>query len=214
MSDQITNSEKMMSREDRDWLTLIDHAWFAMTGKPWPPYAARNLPDWRAANMGALFSSITALVKALSDRQHCDMCGGRGIRPCGSEGHPEPCECYDAADELLQQFPALLPLETHPPVCPDPKPTPPPPNPMEQAAAFRRELQSLINRHSKENGCDTPDFILAEYLNDCLVTFDAAVRAREKWYGRAHEKIPYYDWPQGRLVPSPIAPPPAGANRK
>lgn len=118
MSDQITNSEKMMSREDRDWLTLIDHAWFAMTGKPWPPYAARNLPDWRAANMGALFSSITALVKALSDRQHCEMCGGRGIRPCGSEGHPEPCECYDAADELLQQFPALLPLETHPPVSP------------------------------------------------------------------------------------------------
>ncbi len=50
--------------------------------------------------------------------------------------------------------------------------------------AFRLELQRLINRHSRENGSNTPDFILAEYMAKCLAAFDAAVTAREEWYGR------------------------------
>ena len=49
---------------------------------------------------------------------------------------------------------------------------------------FRRELERVINCHSKENGCNTPDFILAEFLTGCLAAFDAAVNRREKWYGR------------------------------
>lgn len=49
---------------------------------------------------------------------------------------------------------------------------------------FHNELRSLLNRHSKENGSDTPDFILARYLSDCLAAWDAAVSSREKWYGR------------------------------
>jgi len=48
---------------------------------------------------------------------------------------------------------------------------------------FRKELESLINRHSKENGSNTPDFILAEYLESCLAAFDTAVQNRSKWYG-------------------------------
>lgn len=35
-----------------------------------------------------------------------------------------------------------------------------------------------------ENGSDTPDFILAEYLKHCLIAFNLMVQAREKWYGR------------------------------
>jgi hypothetical protein len=50
--------------------------------------------------------------------------------------------------------------------------------------SFRRELQAIVNRYSRENGSNTPDFILAEYLNTCLTAFDEAVNAREKWYGR------------------------------
>jgi len=53
-----------------------------------------------------------------------------------------------------------------------------------KAAAFRRDLESLINRHCLENGSDTPDFILAAYLRNCLDNFDMTVRAREKWYAR------------------------------
>ena len=33
---------------------------------------------------------------------------------------------------------------------------------------FERELESLINRFSKENDSNTPDFILAQYLLGCL----------------------------------------------
>ena len=46
---------------------------------------------------------------------------------------------------------------------------------------FRKELTDLINFYSKENGSDTPDFILAEYLGDCLQVFDKAINARDKW---------------------------------
>ncbi len=48
---------------------------------------------------------------------------------------------------------------------------------------FRTELQSLLNRHCMENGSNTPDFLLAEYLWEQLETFDRYVKAREKWYG-------------------------------
>jgi hypothetical protein len=47
---------------------------------------------------------------------------------------------------------------------------------------FRRDLAKLINRHSKENGSETPDFILATYLKECLEAFDKAVVTREQWY--------------------------------
>ncbi len=49
---------------------------------------------------------------------------------------------------------------------------------------FHRELQSLINRHSMENGSDTPDFILASYMANCLDAFNTALTSREMWYGR------------------------------
>ena len=49
---------------------------------------------------------------------------------------------------------------------------------------FEKELAELINRFSKENDSDTPDFILARYLNAVLDNFNAAVKDREQWYGR------------------------------
>ena len=50
--------------------------------------------------------------------------------------------------------------------------------------AFRRDLEQVINKHSMENGSNTPDFILAIYLTECLRAFDVAVGVRERWYGR------------------------------
>lgn len=49
---------------------------------------------------------------------------------------------------------------------------------------FRDELENIINSYSKENGSDTPDFILADYLAECLEVFDRTMARREKWYGR------------------------------
>jgi len=49
---------------------------------------------------------------------------------------------------------------------------------------FHKELESLINRYSKENGSNTPDWVLAEYLERCLTAFNACVNLRERYYGR------------------------------
>ncbi len=49
---------------------------------------------------------------------------------------------------------------------------------------FRRDLATVLNRHSRENGSDTPDFVLAQYLAGCLAVFDQAVAQREAWHGR------------------------------
>lgn len=66
---------------------------------------------------------------------------------------------------------------------------------------FRTELASLINRHSLENGSNTPDFILADYLVRCLATFDECVLWRQRW--SAPEPIPE---PAPEPVPEPPTP--------
>lgn len=49
---------------------------------------------------------------------------------------------------------------------------------------FEDEIKQTINKYSMENGSNTPDHILAEYLVRCLEAFNFAFRNREKWYGR------------------------------
>lgn len=46
---------------------------------------------------------------------------------------------------------------------------------------FTEELEALINANNLESGSDTPDFILANYLNDCLTAFNNATNTREAW---------------------------------
>jgi hypothetical protein len=58
-----------------------------------------------------------------------------------------------------------------------------------KAPTFLQELTSLINRHSMENDSDTPDFILAEYLLNCLNTYNQAVNTRDLWYTSADEPL-------------------------
>lgn len=55
---------------------------------------------------------------------------------------------------------------------------------MTTANNLQQDIQLAINHHSGENGSNAPDFILAQYLQGCLDTFNAAVRQREHWYGR------------------------------
>lgn len=50
-------------------------------------------------------------------------------------------------------------------------------------SVFVKELEYLINKHSKENDSNTPDFLLASYLDNCLKIFGQVVRARDSWYG-------------------------------
>lgn len=48
---------------------------------------------------------------------------------------------------------------------------------------FENELKELINKYSIENSSDTPDFILAEYVMNCLKMYQWATLARDKFYG-------------------------------
>ena len=45
---------------------------------------------------------------------------------------------------------------------------------------FREELEELINRYSKETKSSTPDFVLADYLINCLNAYDRAVEWRDR----------------------------------
>lgn len=57
-------------------------------------------------------------------------------------------------------------------------------NKLQPQATFEQQLKWLINKCCKENASNTPDFILAEYLDNCLDIFNDAVIRRELWYGR------------------------------
>lgn len=54
--------------------------------------------------------------------------------------------------------------------------------------SLRKEIEQSINKHNGENRSNTPDFILAEYLMDCLETFDRFVNKREAYYLDANNK--------------------------
>ena len=60
---------------------------------------------------------------------------------------------------------------------------------LDRPQTFERELKSLLNRYSKENASDTPDFLLADYLIRCLDNWNVSVVRREEWYGRNHKPI-------------------------
>lgn len=63
--------------------------------------------------------------------------------------------------------------------------------------SFKQALTTLINQYSKENGSDTPDFILAKFLTDTLKAFNKATNRREDWYGNDSENshdISFDDW--------------------
>jgi len=57
----------------------------------------------------------------------------------------------------------------------------PQPEPVREPT-FQEELRALINKYSLENGSNTPDFILAAFLENVLTDWNHAVRARERWF--------------------------------
>ena len=61
------------------------------------------------------------------------------------------------------------------------------------------QFRAMINKLSIETGSNTPDWILAEYLVECLKAYEAASNRRESWYGYTME--PGQDGPK-RIVES------------
>ncbi len=52
----------------------------------------------------------------------------------------------------------------------------------EPPRTFDAELTSLISSYSREGGSDTPDYILAAYLERCLLNFNETLTERTRWY--------------------------------
>ena len=55
--------------------------------------------------------------------------------------------------------------------------------PQPDAPDLRTELASLLNRYSRENVSNTPDFILRDFMWDALKAFERGVKRRDDWYG-------------------------------
>jgi hypothetical protein len=47
------------------------------------------------------------------------------------------------------------------------------------AEAFKKDVAALLNRHNFDTYSNTPDFILAEYLTDCLLSYGSSVKNRD-----------------------------------
>jgi hypothetical protein len=50
--------------------------------------------------------------------------------------------------------------------------------------SFIDELTGLLNRHGRDNEANTPDYILASYLDACLSALITSTQQRETWFGR------------------------------
>ena len=54
-------------------------------------------------------------------------------------------------------------------------------NDKKKAMTFKGELTNIINKHSIENKSNTPDFMLAKYLLECLRIYELPTNRRDDW---------------------------------
>lgn len=52
-----------------------------------------------------------------------------------------------------------------------------------ETQSFESELISLINKYSKENASNTPDYVLSAFLAGCLKSWEMATKERDKHHG-------------------------------
>ncbi len=53
---------------------------------------------------------------------------------------------------------------------------------------LKKEIENAINKVSRENESNTPDFILAEYLINCLIAYETAVKSRDAFEANGQNK--------------------------
>jgi hypothetical protein len=53
----------------------------------------------------------------------------------------------------------------------------------EKSQTLQNALERVLNLHSAESVSHTPDYILAEYLINCLKAWNAGSKLRDQWYG-------------------------------
>jgi hypothetical protein len=52
---------------------------------------------------------------------------------------------------------------------------------------FKVEIETLINIHCIDTELNTPDYILAEYLVNCLENYRKVNDQRDTWHGKVRE---------------------------
>lgn len=55
---------------------------------------------------------------------------------------------------------------------------------------FQKELYELLNKWSMETESNTPDFILAQFLMDCLRNYERTVRSCRIFFSALNEPLP------------------------
>lgn len=63
--------------------------------------------------------------------------------------------------------------------------------------SFEKSLTHLINCHSLDSASGTPDFLLAEFMGDCLKAFNTATLQRTNWFKSQVESNADLDEPLG-----------------
>lgn len=58
------------------------------------------------------------------------------------------------------------------------------PNTNNKELDFKRDLAKLLNRYSMENGSNTPDFLLADYLFWCLLSYNSIAQKNDQWHSK------------------------------
>lgn len=61
------------------------------------------------------------------------------------------------------------------------------PEEFDQADGLKKELSDLLNKYSLENESNTPDFLMASFMLQCLSAYHEAVHNRDIWYGISPE---------------------------
>ena len=59
-------------------------------------------------------------------------------------------------------------------------------NAVPQRLPIPAALADVLNSYCAENGSNTPDFILGDFLASVLENLNQAIRERDKWYGASH----------------------------
>lgn len=53
---------------------------------------------------------------------------------------------------------------------------------------LKQQFRTIMNIYGIDNECNTPDYILAEYLIDCLKSYKKIHNANRTWHGLSIEE--------------------------
>jgi hypothetical protein len=90
----------------------------------------------------------------------------------GAQGEEKAAAIFQAMLDEVQVFWSIEVVTQDAETAANPKQKPDAPK------TFTQELTALVNRYSKENGSNTPDYVLANFLQNSLAAFDLAVNQR------------------------------------